>query len=359
MGRGATGGPAGDGQARPPRACPPPPAHGTLLRGGTISATFVIWVGVAFAEAACWGATVVVEKRVLTHVTPLGTNLLVRVVSLTCLVALTVPLTVLHLWRLTFAVTWSSFVYVTLSAVVTWLIAFNTYYAALSIGRVSIVAPLTAIDPLFAALFAALLIGAAFGGLTVVGLLVATLGVVLISRWMGGDEPPPLTAELVAAPTPGVSPQARAGDLEVILLSLVTAAGWGVSPVLIQLAQQSTGGATTTMILQSQAIGLALLAAIVLGRRARVWVRPIAYPDRRHVALLVVVAGILEATFSVLYYLVIEQIGAVLTVLIGSTTPIFAILLGVVVLRERFGRRLALASVITLLGVLLATLDRL
>jgi drug/metabolite transporter (DMT)-like permease len=299
----------------------------------------------------------VVEKRVLTFVTPLGTNLLVRLVSLVCLAGLTIPLTVFHLWDLTFAVDWASFGYVTLSAVVTWLLAFNTYYYALRVGRVSVVAPLTAIDPLFAALFATVAIGVALGALTAVGLLVATVGVILFSRWIGADEPPP-AAEIAPAPASPAAASASA-DLEVVLLSLVTAAGWGLSPVLIQLAQRSVGGATTTMILQSQAIGLALLAAIVVVRRAPIRARPSDPARRGRVALLVIAAGLLEATFSVLYYLVIEQIGAVWTVLIGSTTPIFAILFGVLLLRERFGRRLALASAVTLLGVFLATLDRL
>ena len=113
------------------------------------------------------------------------------------------------------------------------------------------------------------------------------------------------------------------------------------------------------MILQSQTMGLLMLGGIVVGRRAAVFVHPLRPAERRTVVLLIVFAGLLEAAFSVLYYLIIEHIGPVLTVLIGSTAPFFAILLGVLVLRERFGRRLALAAAVTLCGVFLATLDRL
>ena len=167
---------------------------------------------------------------------------------------------------------------------------------------------------------------------------------------------PAVGAEVAAAPIPG---HAESSRLEVVLLSLVTAAGWGLGPVLIQLALQSVGGASTTMILQSQTMGLIMLGGIVAGRRARVFVRPLDPVERRTVVLLIVFAGLLEAAFSVLYYLIIEHIGPVLTVLIGSTAPLFAILLGVLVLRERFGWRLALAAAVTLSGVFLATLDRL
>ncbi|HJW76307.1 MAG TPA: DMT family transporter [Thermoleophilia bacterium] len=314
----------------------------------------MIWVGVAFFEAACWGAIVVLNKSVLRYVTPLGTNVLVRIASLVGVTAVTVPLTVLHLWDVTFAMTWSAFGYISIAAVVIWLVAFNTYYYALRSGRVGVVTPLTSIDPLFAALFAAALIGATIGGLTILGLAVATGGILLISRWMHAD--PAVGTEVLAPPTPG---DVKTSRPEVVLLSLVTAAGWGLGPVLIQLALQSVGGASTTMMLQSQAMGLLMLGAVVLGRRARVLVRPLKPAERRTVVLLIVFAGVLETAFSVLYYLVIEHIGAVLTVLIGSTAPLFAILLGVLVLRERFGRRLALAAAVTLTGVFLATLDRL
>ena len=144
-----------------------------------------------------------------------------------------------------------------------------------------------------------------------------------------------------------------------MLLSLVTAAGWGLGPVLIQLALQSVGGASTTMMLQSQTMGLIMLGGIVVGRRASGLRAPAAPRRAADRGLLIVCAGLLEATFSVLYYLIIDHIGPVLTVLIGSTAPLFAILLGVLVLRERFGKKLALAAAVTLLGVFLATLDRL
>ena len=155
----------------------------------------------AFIEAAIWGTIVVLNKSVLRYVTPLGTNFLVRVASLTSMVAVTVPLTVLHLWSLTFAMTWTAFGYISIAAVVTWLVAFNTYYYALRSGRVGVVTPLTSIDPLFTALFAAALIGAAIGGLTIVGLAVATFGILLVSRWMHAD--PAVGAEVAARPPPG------------------------------------------------------------------------------------------------------------------------------------------------------------
>ena len=54
---------------------------------------------------------------------------------------------------------------------------------------------------------------------------------------------------------------------------------------------------------------------------------------------LIVLAGLLEASVSVLFYLTIVALGPVLTMLIMATTPVFSIVFGVIFLRERPGLR--------------------
>lgn len=285
----------------------------------------------------------IVNKRVLAYLDPLATNMLVRIVSLVTILLVTAPLTLLHGWGLTYRMTWAATGYIAVSAVVIWLLAFNFYYYALRSGRVSVVTPITSTDPLFTALFAGVFVGGALGGLTVSGLLIAVAGVILISRAIDEGEtaasgpvgePPPLAppeeSSLVAhiAVRPAT---AAAGDFftarqawvrsapAVIVLSVLTAVGWGLGPVLIQLAERSVGGASVTMVVQSQGLGLALLAGIVLARRTPLATRRLTPQERRRTIRLVVAAGVLEAIFSIVYYLVIEHIGAVLTVLIEAT----------------------------------------
>ena len=65
-----------------------------------ISAAFLVWVGVAFLAAACWGAIVVLNKKVLDYVRPIPVNFFVTVVSLAGLCAIAVPLSLFHLWPL-------------------------------------------------------------------------------------------------------------------------------------------------------------------------------------------------------------------------------------------------------------------
>jgi len=306
---------------------------------------------VAFVAAACWGAVVVLNKRVLDYVSPIPVNFLVLVVSTVSLVVIAVPLSLAHLWPLGFAMTWAATGYIAASAAVIWLIAFTAYYYALRSGKVGVVGPLSSLDPLFTAVFAAVIVGTALAGLTIAGLVVALVGVALISRWMG-DEPEPHAPALEGA----TEPTLRASAATVVALSLITAAGWGFGPVMIELAERSTGGASTTMMVFGEALGVVLLAPVVLARRAPLFTVALREHERRRAVALLVGAGVLNAFFSVLFYVLIAEIGPVLTTLIIATSPIFAILGSIVFLRERLGRRLALGAAVTLTGVFLATL---
>ena len=305
---------------------------------------------VAFFAAACWGAIVILNKRVLSYVRPIPVNFLVLTVSTLSLIVVAVPLSLLHLWSLGFGLTWTAAGYIAVSAVVIWPLAFNAYYYALRSGRVGVVSPITCTDPLFTALFAAALVGTAVGKPVIAGLLVTVVGVVLISRWMD-DEPEPHAPILEGARPETTS----AGAGGVVALSVVTAAGWGLSPVMIQLAERSTGGATTTMIVLGEGLGVVLLLPFVVARRASLFVAEPRPRDRRRIVALLVAAGVLNAVFSILFYVLIDQIGPVLTALITATAPVFAIAGSVLLLSERLGRRVALGAGVTLAGVLLAT----
>lgn len=309
----------------------------------------------AFGLAACWGATVLVNKLVLDRVTPLGVNFVVRIVALVAELALTVPLTLTHAWPYAFGLDWAAAGWIALNALLTWVVAFNAYYYALRAGRVGVVAPIISTDPLWTAVFATLLLGSLLGPYTVAGLVVAMAGVVLISRWSGGADPE-VTAEVLAGTATAARPQAA---VAVIALAVITAAGWGLNPVLIQLAEESYGGPSAGMMIESQALGMLFLGAILLARRSSIMSRRLMPGERRGVVLLLIAAGVLEAVFAVGFYLVIDGIGAVLTTLIVAASPVFSLAGGALFLRERIGWKLGLGAAVTIAGVLLATAARL
>jgi drug/metabolite transporter (DMT)-like permease len=331
---------------------------------------------------ALWALVVVVDKKILESVTPVAVNFLVRLAAIAGLLLLTVPLTVFGLWSNGFGINAEAAGWIALSAVATWLVAFNAYYYALRGERVAVIAPICSTDPVWTAFFAWLLLGTALGGATLAGMTVAMAGVVLISRWMGeagGAEGELAVAAALAAAAhgdvlpdggtaadgaamagsgaaAGRSPAATA-KARLIGLALLTAAGWGLGPVLIDQAATAYGRATATMMLLSQALGALMLGGVLLLRRAPLAPRPLTPQARRRAIRLIVLAGLLEASVSVLFYLCIVAIGPVLTMLIMATTPVFSIVLSVVFLRERPGLRLTLAAAVTVAGVLIATVD--
>jgi len=110
-------------------------------RGDPISQTAVIWVGCGLVMAARWGVVSVINKRLLEDLHPVPLNFLVRIVAIGSLVALTVPLTALHLWPYGFGINGAAFRSIAASACITWLVAFTAYYYALRAGSVGVVAP--------------------------------------------------------------------------------------------------------------------------------------------------------------------------------------------------------------------------
>lgn len=327
---------------------------------------FAVWVSLAFGAAACWGLTVVVNKRALSMVDPIALNAILRVPTLLIMTVVVVPLTLTHAWNLEFAMNRAAAGYLVLAAVVTWLIAFNAYYLALRRGDVGVLSPIMGTDPVFTALFAVVILGAGMSGGLVGGLAVTTAGVVLLSRQVEREPPVGPDAPVVAPPV-GAAPAdtTTAGGRRphrllssrpaVIGLAVAAAAGWGLGPVLIEQAQRALDGNSATMILLGQTIGLVLLCPIVLVRR-RVLLRPLQPGEGRLLARLILISAVLEAAFAVSFYFLIDNIGAVLTVLIIATSPLFSILGGVVILRERYSRRLALGAALTLAGVAVAVL---
>lgn len=139
----------------------------------------------AFFEAVCWAAVIVLNKKVLDYVEPMHVNFAVLAWCMVFMACVAVPLSALHLWPLGFALSGKAAAYIFVSAIVTWLVAFNAYYYALRAGSSGVVATVSGTDPLFTALFAVVLMGATLGHLTVAGLVVAVGGVVIISRYLG------------------------------------------------------------------------------------------------------------------------------------------------------------------------------
>jgi len=172
------------------------------------------------------------------------------------------------------------------------------------------------------------------------------------------DGVPETGAQVVAGPaTDGVRP--TMGNVQIVGLALLCAAAWGLAPIIIQAAMDQVGGPSLWMLMLSQGLGALFLAPLVWRRRGRITIRPVTPRERRILGWLLLVSGLLEALFSILFYFVIDAVGAVLTTITVAASPVFTILAGILFLRERPSAKLLFAAAVTLCGVFLATIDRL
>lgn len=317
-------------------------------------------------NAALWAVFVILSKRILASLDHVVVNFLVRGAALVALVLVGVPLTLTGAWDLGFDASWAAVGYMALSAVVTWLVAFNAYYYALHHGQVSIVVPITSSDPVFTALYSFLLLSAALALPTIVGLLVTVTGVVLLTRWMVQEEgrvEEPAGSEALVPDPPGLgtdggeaTSRAQVSQAKVALFAILTALSWGLTPILVEAAIDDIGGASLSLLMLSQGLGFVVLLPVVAQRRRHLVLRPLTKRERRTLWLLLAACGAIEALFSALFYLLVEAVGAVLTTITIATSPVFTILAGIFVLKERPGRKLLLAAAVTLAGVFIATL---
>ena len=258
---------------------------------------------------ALWALVVVVNKKILESVTPLAVNFLIRLVAIAGLLLLTVPLTVFGLWSNGFGIDAESAGWIALSAVATWLVAFNAYYYALRGERVAVVAPICSTDPIWTAFFAWLLLGSAFGGADLrrhgrgddrrrADLALdgrgrhggRRTGRRRRARRGGARRRAARRARRGDGPAAGAGPP-TATKAGLIGLAVLTAAGWGLGPVFIDQAATAYGRATASMMLLSQALGALMLGGVLLLRRAPLACRPLTPATRRRVFWLIVLAG--------------------------------------------------------------------
>jgi transporter family protein len=339
----------------------------------------VVWTLIGLLDAAIWSAVALISKSLLGFLNPLVLNLVTRLVTLLALGLVAVPLVAGGMLPLGFAITWRATAYILLTAFLGWFVGYTAYLYALRIGDVSVVAPLGATDPVYTGLFAFLLLGTPLSGATIAGLGCTTAGVVAVTYWMEVRAPSGAAiavelagpADVLTAATDAPAATLSSGNglatgavrraglrrqVQVAALATTAAASWGLATICIQEAIAAAGAASLTLVLVYEALGCVLLAPLAWRARGRTLCRPLRSGDRRRLAVLLLACGVLDACFTMLFYVVVEKIGAVLTNVAIATSPIFAIVGGLLLLHERLNTKLALAITVTLTGVLLAVL---
>jgi drug/metabolite transporter (DMT)-like permease len=200
-------------------------------------------------------------------------------------------------------------------------------YRALTIGRVSIVAPITATEGAIAALLSVAL-GEAIGLPVAIILAVIAVGVVLAARERGADENDPTKAD------PEHTRKAA-------LLALAAALAFSVGLVLSGRLG-AAGMPPAWVIVASRTVGVAIivLPALAMGK----------FQITRAAAPLVLISGVLEALGSATYVIAASQ-GVAVAAVLSSQFAAFAALGGFLLFKERI-QRLQVVGVVTIaLGI--------
>lgn len=208
-------------------------------------------------------------------------------------------------------------------------------YAALTVGRVSIVAPITATEGALAAV-AAVALGEPLAGSTALILAAIAVGVILAAYERAVDD----EAEAVLAEEVGSGPHAT-NPRRAVVLAIAAAASFSVGLVVAGRLGEA-GIPATWVVMVPRAVGVVGITLPLLAVRRLRLARP--------AAPLVVFSGLLEALGSGLYVIAAKD-GLALAAVLGSQFAAIAAIGGFVFFGERLQRVQVLGVLIIALGV--------
>ncbi len=206
-------------------------------------------------------------------------------------------------------------------------VALLLFFYAMSVGKVSIVAPIVAAHPVFIVGVLALQ-GATLPVLQLLAVAIVLLGVGLVAASAGGHMPT------------GARKKTYARWQRVVAVSLASSVIYGVAILLLQGAGNGLGGLQTLWI--ARCVGLLTALSYLRVRRARMLA-----PSARWYALFLV-HGALDSG-GLLFILLgsTDAMGGAITAVVASTFPVITVGLAWLVLNERLSlRQLAGAALV-------------
>jgi drug/metabolite transporter (DMT)-like permease len=204
------------------------------------------------------------------------------------------------------------------------MLALAAFYHALTIGTMSIVAPISATGTAIPVLVG-LLSGEEPSAVQIAGIALAGLGVVLAAR-----------------AAPAADEAEERDNRKAILLALFAAVGFGTFFAAMDRAEESADVAWVLLAARTMDVGVLLLACAVL--------RP---PLPRDAGSLLPIAaiGVLDLLANLLFVLATSRGLLSVVGVLGSLYPVITVLLARIVLDERLTRAQARGVLITLMGV--------
>jgi len=226
----------------------------------------------------------------------------------------------------------SAWVWMVVSVLGLLVVGDTFYFRAMDLAGVSWAMPVASINPLWAVLLAALVLGEPLTWHLLAGVLLVVAGIVLVSR-TGGE------------PTTG-NPTDKRTRRTGLLLALLVSVLWGIGQVALKPATAGVHSVVANSV--RQPMGMLMLLGLNLFRGR--W-RELRTLDRRSWAIILVASFVGTGIGTLFFVMAIQMAGVGRTAVLTSTAPLMAVPFSMLWLRERPTRWTLAGTLLTTVGV--------
>ena len=235
-----------------------------------------------------------------------------------------------------FFIPFDAIIYLAASVTMGFIIGDVAYLTSQKRIGVSYSFPIAATAPISTYLIAIFVVGEVILWTRFLGILLAVIGVILISR--------------AQASTTNDEENRSNLDIVGILLALFTALCWSVESVLLQIGVAEVDPIDANFV--RMIFGAGIMAPLFLGSVRQGMPKP----TRKATKIVLVAAFFGMAWASLLFTNAVKLVGATVTTVLGSISPMFALPISIIFLKEKFTTRSILGVLLTVSGIVLVVL---
>ncbi len=296
------------------------------------STDLLIGSAIGLIAAFLWAVATNVYQSQSDEATPLAISTLKTWMSL----AVMAVLVMLPFRTTPFFIPFNAIIYLAASVTIGLIIGDIAYLTSQERIGVSYAFPIAATFPISTYIIAIFVVDEVILWTRFVGIMLAVVGVILVSR--------------AQASTSNDEENTSSLDRVGLLLALFSALCWSVGSVLLQIGVAEVDPIDANFV--RMIFGAGIIAPLFLGSVRRGMPKP----TRKATKILLVAAFFGMAWGSLLYTYAVKMIGASVASVLGSISPLFALPISIVFLKEKVTFRSILGILLTVSGVILVVL---
>ncbi len=294
-----------------------------------LTGDIILGIAIGLITSFLWGISTNVYKSQSKQATPLAISSLKMWLS-----GLFMSIIVILPFRTNpFYVPFEAVLYLIASVSIGIVVGDLAYLIAQERIGVSYAFPISSIYPITTYILAALIIGEELDPLRLIGVVIAIIGISLLSRAQNRKKMNPEEKSIVG-----------------IILALFAALCWSLGSIFLQIGVTGIDPIDANFV--RMLFGSAIFIPLFLTARH------VGMPSPSRKATRIILAGgFLGMTLgSLLYTYAVQLIGASVAALLGSTAPLFALPISIFILKENYSLQSILGALLTVFGVILVVI---